>query len=215
MSDGPFTLIDAFLLLLILTSAGLAMMRGFIREGMLVFTWLLAAVLTYTVYLVAASGLRSLLGSSWLVHGLFLTAVFVGLVTVFTIANREFVQRVRGEEVKGWDQILGFFFGILRGVVLVGVLFRAYTLVFTYEQVPGWFTEARLYPVVTMASNSLNAIAPRPIREAHNRATRSSVPRPVRRGAVPEEDGGEDGAGYSKDERGAIDQLVRNKLDPP
>lgn len=207
-----FTLTDLILLALVLASAGLALRRGLMREGLAMATWLLAAGLTYAVYRAAGPELRDLLGPSWLVHGLILLALFCGLVVMFRGATRDLVHRKIGGEVASWDQVAGFFFGVARGVVAIALLFQAYVAVFTYDNVPSWFQSARLYPVVTLTSNSLNAVAEEPIRGTAARFG-THPDRADRQPSARAQDGPPDG--YSTDERGAIDQLVRTRLDTP
>lgn len=130
--DG-FTLVDAGVAAVIVLSALLAYSRGLVREGMAILGWIGAAVLAF-----AFAGLAQPLVREIPVVGDFLgescelsiiaafAAVFaVGLIltAVFTPLLSSFIQR---SALGGLDQGLGFLFGALRGILLVGVALLVY-----------------------------------------------------------------------------------------
>lgn len=130
--DG-FTLVDAGVAAVIVLSALLAYSRGLVREGMAIMGWVGAAVLAF-----AFAGLAQPLVREIPVVGDFLgescelsiiaafAAVFaVGLIltAVFTPLLSSFIQR---SALGGLDQGLGFLFGALRGILLVGVALLVY-----------------------------------------------------------------------------------------
>ncbi len=220
MSDAPLTFTDAIILGLVLGSAFLALLRGCVRETLSVSAWVLSALLTYALYLLVGPSLTWFITGDWFFHTFFVLALFSGLVVVFTLANRRILERVGGERVATWDQILGFCFGFARGLALVAILYQAHVLVFGEQETPPWFVEARLFPIVVGTSNALKVVLPGPITKGAA-PYRSGVPynAPTLEQVIEEkskDDGREeeDEAGYSKDERKAIDRLVRNRLDP-
>ncbi len=265
MTEAPLTITDAVILAILLGSAFLALMRGLLREALAVSAWLLSVMLTYAVYAVTGPWLRPAIGGSWIVHAILVLGFFIGLVVLFTLANRNIRNRLQGDSPATWDQVGGFLFGLGRGVLLVAVLFHAYVLTFGERLIPDWFVQARLFPVVTAASSVVKEVTQtgREVLDAHNPAPFTTGParsgtqgrdlsgdgpvRPVRapeaarrgdgtaqdekprsesaqpRGQGDEPASGRDGtsqipngddpAGYSKGERKAIDELVRNRLD--
>jgi membrane protein required for colicin V production len=130
--DG-FTLIDAGVACVIVLSAILAYSRGLVREGMSIAGWIGAAFLAF-----AFAPLAQPLVKEIPVVGDFLrdscelsiiaafAAVFaVGLIlaALFTPLLSSIIQR---SALGGLDQGLGFLFGAIRGIVLVGVVFLVY-----------------------------------------------------------------------------------------
>ncbi|MDZ7905536.1 MAG: CvpA family protein [Cypionkella sp.] len=130
--DG-FTIVDAGVAAVIVLSALLAYSRGLVREGMAILGWVGAAILAF-----AFAGLAQPLVREIPVVGDFLgescelsiiaafAAVFaVGLIlaAVFTPLLSSFIQR---SALGGLDQGLGFLFGALRGILLVGVALLVY-----------------------------------------------------------------------------------------
>jgi membrane protein required for colicin V production len=128
-----FTLVDAGVAGIIVLSAVLAYSRGFVREAMAIAGWVGAAFLAFLFAPQAQPLVKELP-----VVGSFLTdscelsiiaafaAVFaIGLViaALFTPLFSSVIQR---SALGGLDQGLGFLFGVLRGILLVGVAFLVY-----------------------------------------------------------------------------------------
>ena len=138
-----FTLVDAGVAGIIVLSAILAYSRGFVRESLAIAGWIGAAVLAYAFAAKAQPLVKELP-----VVGKFLqescelsliaafAAVFaIGLIiaALFTPLFASVVQR---SVLGGLDQGLGFLFGVLRGVVLVGVAFLVYDRAVAANTIP-------------------------------------------------------------------------------
>ena len=137
------TVVDGAVAGIIVLSAILAYSRGFVREGMAIAGWIGAALLAY-IFAAQAQPLVKELP----VVGKFLSdscelsliaafaAVFaIGLViaALFTPLLSGVVQR---SVLGGLDQGLGFLFGVVRGVILVGVAFMVYDRAVAADTVP-------------------------------------------------------------------------------
>lgn len=140
--DG-FTLIDAGVAVVIVLSAILAYSRGFVREAMAIAGWVGAAILAF-IFAPSAQPLVKeipmvgdfLKDSCELSIIAAFAAVFaVGLIlaSLFTPLFSSVVQR---SALGGLDQGLGFLFGVLRGIVLVGVAFLVYDRAVAADTVP-------------------------------------------------------------------------------
>ena len=138
-----FTLVDAGVAGIIVLSAILAYSRGFVREAMAIAGWVGAAFLAF---LFAPSAqplvkeipvLGNFLGDSCelSIIAAFAAVFAVGLVlaSLFTPLFSSVVQR---SALGGLDQGLGFLFGVLRGIVLVGVAFLVYDRAVAANTVP-------------------------------------------------------------------------------
>ncbi len=140
--DG-FTIIDGVVTLVIVVSAILAYSRGVVREIMAIAGWIAAAVLAFLFAATVEPLVReipvlgnfvgdscelSLIAAFAIVFalGLVLAAVFTPL----------FSGAIRNSALGGIDQVLGFLFGVLRGVVLVAVALVVYDRVATTQAIP-------------------------------------------------------------------------------
>lgn len=123
-----FTIIDGVVALVIIVSALLAYSRGFVREGMAIAGWIVAAILGYMFGPKAKPLVEDIpfigdqiRGSCELgtLTGFF--AVFAVALIVVSIFTPLFSSAVQRSALGGIDQGLGFLFGVLRGIVLVAI----------------------------------------------------------------------------------------------
>ncbi|MFN3607167.1 MAG: CvpA family protein [Cypionkella sp.] len=130
--DG-FTVFDAGVAGVIVLSALLAYSRGLVRESMAILGWVGAAIFAFAFAGMAQPlvreipGVGDFLGESCelSIIAAFAAVFAVGLIlaAVFTPLLSSFVQR---SALGGLDQGLGFLFGALRGIVLIGVALLVY-----------------------------------------------------------------------------------------
>lgn len=130
--DG-FTLIDGVVALVIVLSAILAYSRGFVREAMAIAGWIGAAVLAFVFaesaqplvkeIPVVGDFLKDSCELSIIVAFGAVLAVGLIIASLFTPLLSSAVQ---SSVLGGLDQGLGFAFGVLRGIVLVGVALLVY-----------------------------------------------------------------------------------------
>ncbi|PXW82016.1 membrane protein required for colicin V production [Ruegeria sp. P4] len=133
-----FTIIDGAVALVIVVSALLAYARGFVREVMAIIGWVAAGVLAYMFApqaeplmaeipvvgdFIADSCELSLIAAFFAVF-----AIALIVVSFFTPLMAGLVQR---SALGGLDQGAGFFFGVMRGILLVVIGFFVYNVVMT------------------------------------------------------------------------------------
>ncbi len=133
-----FTIIDGVVALIIVVSALLAYARGFAREVMAIAGWVAAAVLAF----IFAPQVEPLMGEIPVV-GEFISdscelsiiaafaAVFALALIVVSFFTPLFSSMVQRSAIGGLDQGFGFFFGVLRGILLVAIGFFLYNVVMT------------------------------------------------------------------------------------
>ena len=138
-----FTLVDAGVAGIIVLSAILAYSRGFVREAMAIVGWVGSAFLAFLFAKSAQPLVKELpVVGDFLKDSCELSiiaafaAVFaVGLIlaALFTPLFSSVIQR---SALGGLDQGLGFLFGVLRGILLVGVAFLVYDRAVAANTVP-------------------------------------------------------------------------------
>jgi membrane protein required for colicin V production len=133
-----FTIIDGVVALVIVVSALLAYARGFVREAMAIAGWIAAAVLAFLF----APQVEPLMAEIP-VAGEFIAdscelsiiaafaAVFALALIVVSFFTPLFSSLVQRSMLGGVDQGAGFFFGVLRGILLVAIAFFLYDVVMT------------------------------------------------------------------------------------
>ena len=139
--DG-FTLVDAGVAIIILLSGVLAYSRGLVRETMAILGWIGAAVIAFTFAPQVEPLVRQIpivgdfIGDSCeLAIIAAFAAVFALALVVVSIFTPLFSSVVQRSAIGGIDQGLGFFFGVLRGILLVAVAFFVYDTIFATQAI--------------------------------------------------------------------------------
>ncbi len=149
-------LADYLLILAVVLSAVIGAVRGFLREAVALATLILAIFLAWTFADKLAPHLGGLLQnppvSTWAARAIiFLVVMLVGMAVATALAYF-----VRLSLFSGMDRFLGFVFGFLRGVVLVGV----FVILGQLLRLDGekWWQASRLMPYGQSVANGLRAL---------------------------------------------------------
>lgn len=189
------TFLDCLIVLVILVSAGYAAWRGFLWETLTIFAWVGAAFgcLYFGPYIIPLT--RSLVAAPWLASLLAYAGVFLAVFIPLAFMSHRFSESVKNSPIGPLDRAAGIAFGVVRGLVLVGLAYLAFTYFVPIRNHPHWLTEARLLPMVQSTSEVLLSVvpdAPRgtgvngqpevvrqapPVRQAPAQATVTSPPR--------------------------------------
>ncbi|SUZ33405.1 hypothetical protein ROE7235_03175 [Roseibaca ekhonensis] len=161
-----FTLVDAGVAVVIIVSGILAYSRGFVRETLAIIGWIVAAVLAFMLAPAAQPLIREIpyvgdfLGDSCeLTVIAAFAAVFALALVLASLFTPLFSSFIRNSALGGIDQGLGFFFGVVRGILLVAVAL----LVFDRAVPPGsveMVENSRSAAVFSQLSGNLNEAVP-------------------------------------------------------
>jgi len=139
---ADFTLIDAVVAIVIVLSALLAYSRGFVREALAIAGWVLATVMAFIFADNATPLVRQIpvLGdfngdSCQLSIIAAFAAVFAVVLVVASIFTPLFSSLIQRSALGGLDQGMGFFFGAVRGILLVAVAFFVYQTVLEAQNI--------------------------------------------------------------------------------
>ena len=162
MNELPLSIADFVLLGIIFLSGSLAYFRGAVREFFFLATWGGAVAATFYLYRFTLPMVSGWVGEDPLIAALANTAgLFVISLTVLTLISMVSVKRAEDSKLSIHDRSLGFVFGLVRGVLVVCLIYLLYTsMVPTYEEQPEWLREARLTPVVAKGAEIMLALAP-------------------------------------------------------
>ena len=186
----PVTALDCLIILVIIVSAGYAAWRGFLWETLTIFAWIAAAFgcLYFGPYMIPLT--RSLVSQAWLASAIAYAAVFLAVFIPFAFMSHRFSEAVRHSPIGPLDRAAGVAFGVVRGLVIVGLAYLAFTYFVPIREHPRWLTEARLLPVVQSTSEVLLTVVPDHSRDYLDRALPAVVrqaPPQTRQGGQPEE----------------------------
>ena len=152
----PMNLADYLVILAVLLSAVIGAVRGFLREAVALVTLVLALFLAWTFADKLAPHLGGLLKSepvsTWAARALiFFFVLLVGMAIAALLAYF-----VRLSLFSGMDRFLGFMFGLLRGVIMVGLfVILAQLLRLDGEK---WWQSSKLMPYGESVASALRTI---------------------------------------------------------
>jgi membrane protein required for colicin V production len=157
----PITLLDGILIVIMLISALLAMVRGFVREVLSIAAWIAAAAAAFFFYddllpFVQEHVAQRQIAVAVAAGGIFLVTLM--LVSFITMRISDFVLDSR---IGALDRTLGFVFGAARGLLLVvvGMLFFNWFIPDEGAQ-PNWVAEAKSKPLLNAVGEQLMAALP-------------------------------------------------------
>ena len=154
------TFIDCLIVLIVVVSAGYAAWRGFLWETLTIFAWVTASFgcLYFGPFILPLT--RSLVSQGWLAGLLAYAAVFAAVFIPFAFMSHRFSQSVKSSPIGPLDRAAGVAFGVVRGLVLVGLAYLAFTYFVPIRQQPAWLTQARLLPIVQSTADVLLTVIP-------------------------------------------------------
>ena len=173
MSAFGITYLDPIVVLVVLVSAGYATWRGFVSETLSIFAWAAAAFATLFFGPRMASVGREFFPSSPVL------GVMVGYAAIFLIVliplsflSFRFSESVKHSAIGTLDRSLGFAFGVVRGLAIIGLAYIAFTTVIPVKSQPAMVADAKLLPVVQVSAQALLSLVP----DQHLAATASAAP---------------------------------------
>jgi membrane protein required for colicin V production len=148
--------VDYIILAIVIISAVMGLVRGLLREAIAVITWFLAIVLAWSF----GPSLEPLLGgvlegsplSIWAAR----TIIFVGVLLLGGAISVIVTHYVRVSMFAGMDRFLGFVFGIIRGIVIVGA-FTIAVQALRMDEEDSW-KNSKLLPYAVGVADALRGI---------------------------------------------------------
>lgn len=154
------TFLDALIVLIIVVSAGYAAWRGFLWETLTVFAWVAAAFgcLYFGPYVVPLAA--GMVKEAWLAQLIAYAAVFLAVFIPFAFMSHRFSESVKHSPIGPLDRAAGVAFGVVRGLVIVGLAYLAFTYFVAIRNQPAWLTQARLLPMVQSTAEVILTVVP-------------------------------------------------------
>jgi membrane protein required for colicin V production len=117
----PITLLDVILLVVMMVSALLAMVRGFMREILSIASWAAAAAATIYAYPRLLPMAKQYFANDYVAMAAVVGGVFLGTLLIVSILTIKISDVVLDSRVGALDRTLGFLFGLGRGLIIVVV----------------------------------------------------------------------------------------------
>ena len=110
------------ILAIVLVSAVISLVRGFVREAFSLALWVLAFWVAWSFFRDLEVPLRSLIDSPTARLGIAFGLLMIATLVVGGLINYLVIQLVERTGMSGTDRLVGMIFGTARGVLLVAVL---------------------------------------------------------------------------------------------
>lgn len=137
---------DGIAIAVVLLSGILALGRGLVREVLGVAAWIGAAVTTFEFYQPVADQIGGFIGNPKLIVPVAIGVVFLVTLVVLSIFSAWFASLIRNSVLSGLDRTLGLAFGLVRGAVIVCLLYIGLSIFLTPPQWPPGVTQAKALP---------------------------------------------------------------------
>ena len=157
LSVNAFDLVVGIVLIV---SGLLALYRGFVTEALAVAGWIGAAIVTLATFSPLRPLARRFIPSEIAADIATGVVVFVASLVVISLLSHVVAKLVRGKQVNLLDRALGFAFGLLRGYVVLSVIFLLFAQVYPRNDQPDWVRDARATTLLEFGGEILRRLAP-------------------------------------------------------
>lgn len=155
------TILDIIVIVVVLISATLAMVRGFVREVLSVASWLAAVAAAYYLYGPLVPVIRPYIESNTVATIVAASVVFFVALIIASYLTTKISDFVIDSRVGAIDRVLGFGFGAARGLLLVVIALWFFN--FLVARPPDWVANAQTEPMLRDLGEQLVAALPEDI----------------------------------------------------
>jgi membrane protein required for colicin V production len=211
----PITILDFILLGVMLVSALLAMIRGFMREVLSIAAWVIAAGATLYAYAKLTPYAKSYFNNDVVASVVVIAGTFLLTLIVVSIITVRFSDMVLDSRVGALDRTLGFLFGLGRGLIIVVVAFLFFAWLVPPRTQPAWVTNAKSKVVLQSTGDWLMSMLPDDPESTILKRLKRPKPEdgdppdapPDQRGSI--DSPARDVAGYGQSDRTGMSKLIQ------
>ena len=156
----PITWLDMILIGVMLISALLAMIRGFMREVLSIAAWVIAAAATLYAYAKLLPYAKTYFNNDVVAAAAVIGGTFLGTLIIVSVITVRFSDMVLDSRVGALDRTLGFLFGLGRGLIIVVVAFLFFAWLVPPRTQPSWVANAKSKVVLQRTGDWLISMLP-------------------------------------------------------
>ncbi|MBD5397966.1 CvpA family protein [bacterium] len=157
-----FTFLDFIFLVVVVVSAVFAYNGGLISEAFGIVAWILTAIFTKYLYPFVEPRFASLFGESNVFSSMSAyVSVFVICIMFLSFVNKSLAGKLHNTNLGGIDKSLGFFFGLVRGILIMAIAYIAILwFIPNKNERPKWIVDARSKPILKVSSMFISILLP-------------------------------------------------------
>jgi membrane protein required for colicin V production len=156
----PITFLDLILLTVMLISALLAMIRGFMREVLSIAAWVIAAGTTLYAFPRLLPMAKTYFNNDLVANAAVVGGTFLGTLLIVSILTVRISDMILDSRVGALDRTLGFLFGLARGLIIVAVAFIFFDWLVPSASQPNWVLSAKSRVILKGTGDWLQALLP-------------------------------------------------------
>ncbi len=165
MQSSSFHLLDLFVLAMLGSSGYLAYKRGLVQEVLALGSWVLAGVLTVTLYPVIKPMVTPHFSNEMAADAATALGLFCLTIVMLAPLSNYLLGLVKTPTLASIDHSLGFVFGVIRAFVILSLVYLCLTWIFPTDTEdkhiqPKWLTEAKSGPVLAYGADLMKSLAP-------------------------------------------------------
>ena len=223
MENLPINGLDLAVGIILLISALLAFMRGFVHEVLSISAWVGAVLAAVHGLPFARPFARSIIPIDWAADSVAAVLIFLGVLLALSIVTNAVARSIQKSALNNLDRSLGFVFGLARALVILGVGLII-TDWLTAGARPTWMARAKTLPIIELAADGLKAILPPTFMAAGDTAkdgaaritkaieAKEALDRlttPMPQGASADKETAKSESGYQDKERRDMERLIQ------
>ena len=159
MQGLPVNGLDLAVGAILLISALIAFVRGFVHEVLSIAAWVGAVVAVIYGFPFVQPTARGLIPLNWAADAAAAVGIFLIVLLILSVATHAVAHAIQKSALGNLDRSLGFVFGIARAVVIlsVGLIITDWL---TERERPGWIESAKTLPAIELAAEGLISVLP-------------------------------------------------------
>ncbi|QUD88832.1 CvpA family protein [Phenylobacterium montanum] len=162
------TLFDFIALVILGVSTLVGLIRGALREVTTVVAFVGAVFIALFALRFTAPMAKAAIHPAWAGNAVAVVVVFLAAYLLLRVIAAAATRSVHQTQVLGTaDRLVGGAFGLVRGLVALGLMTLLFHAATPPEQVPDWISKAKLHPLAEVCATALKTLAPKGLSMAH------------------------------------------------
>ena len=152
-----FNIIDILILIIILTSCIVATFRGFIKEIFSIISWIFSLFVAFNLFEKFKSELVDYVSQKIVIDVIAFSFPFLTTLLISHLISKWLSPKFNFSELLFLDKVFGFFFGALRGTLIVILFYLGFLyLIGKEKKLPNLLLEAYTYEYLKNTTNVLS-----------------------------------------------------------
>lgn len=165
MDSFPINLTDLVVVAILVLSGLFAFLRGFVRELLVLLSWVVAGIATYFGAPMVEPLMRAIISVEVIADVTGGLLIFLTVLVCLSIVAHFASKPIHASELQPLNRSLGFVFGLLRGALIVSALWLAVDYFVPAKDWPPTLKEARTMPLLKQGASLIAGFIPEDLRE--------------------------------------------------